>query len=604
MTAMTGSGTNRTASAGTNNPAGAGADNPAGAGTRSSSRSKLWTLFWTVFRSTYGISVLKWRYLKRRERLWEPVLILWGIGTLVVVFGFGLYRTALAIAQVGAPFGQSSLALGMGAAAVIGLTLLFGFFYILSFFYFARDNSILVPLPLKPGTIVLARFFVVLAGEYVTALFAFGPAVAGYAGVAGFSAGKALVSALVFLLLPVTPLAVSGLVAMVLMRLVNRRHRDIYMVIFSIALLVVIFGFQTFIVRSDSSDDPERFLMELVTARFGLVRSVTRNLPPAFWAAVAIDTWPSAQSLLNLALLVVTSGVALVVLRWVGEVLFYRGLIGGEELPRGARPRAASRGTAFRRALGNGETLYAQSSPSAALGWREWTLFMRTPIWVLNGLLPGLIAPFALVMPLIARGGVAGLLAQFNTPVTRLYAGLAFSALFTFMGSVNSIASTAVSREGRRYWISRTMPQDPAKQVQAKLVISSLLLVLSMLPSVIAYIVVLKPPVMGAVLPIVIGLLGALSGMAVGLRLDVARPMLQWDDPQEPVKRNLNAIFPIGFALAYFAVGVFLVIGWIKLKWDPARIYAAALVIAAVVAAVSVSGLRGAARAAYARIEQ
>jgi len=565
---------------------------------------KLWTLFWTIFRSSYGISVLKWRYLKRRERLWEPVLIVWGIGTLVVVFGFGLYRAALAIAQVGGSLGQSSLALGMGAAAVIGLTLLFGFFWILSFFYFARDNNILVPLPLKPGTIVLARFFVVLAGEYVTALFAFGPAVVGYAGVVGFSFGKALVSVLVFLLLPVTPLAVSGLVALVLMRMINRRHRDAYMIAFSIALLVLIFGFQTFIVRSDSSADPERFLMELVTARFGLLRSVTRNLPPAFWAAVAIDTWPSAQSLLNLGMLAVTSGVALFVLRWVGETLFYRGLIGGEEQARGARPRAGSRATAFRRALGDGETLYAQVSASAALGWREWTLFMRTPIWMLNGLLPGLIAPFALVMPMLARGGMGELLAQLNTPAGRLYAGLAFAALFTFMGSVNSIASTAVSREGRRYWISRTMPQDPAKQVQAKLLIASLLLGLSMLPSVIAYIVVLKPPVMGAVLPIAIGLLGALSGMAVGLRLDMTRPMLRWDDPQEPVKRNLNAIFPIAFAGVYIAVGVFLVNGWIRLKWDPARIYIAALVIAAIVAAFSVSGLRGAARAAYARIEQ
>lgn len=566
--------------------------------------NKFWPLFWTMFRSSYGISLLKWRYIKRRERLWEPVLILWGIGTLVSVFGYGLYRVALAIAQVGSAFGQSSLALGMGATAVAGLVLVFGFFWVLSLFYFARDNSILVPLPLRPGTIVLARFFVVLVGEYITALFAFGPAVAGYAGVAGFTLGKALVSVVVFLLLPVAPLAVAALVALVLMRFINRRHRDAYMIAFSAVLVVVILGFQTFITRSTANVDPERFLQELVTARFGVLRAVTSRFPPAFWAAMAIDRWPSVEALGNLGLLLATSALALVLIRWVGEVLFYRGLIGGEEQARGDRPaRARARAAARRQALGDGAILNAPSSPARALAWREWVLFMRTPLWVMNGLLPGLIAPFAMVMPLVARGGMGAMIAQLKAPNAQLYVGLGFAALFTFMGSVNSIASTAVSREGRRYWISKTMPQDPARQVQSKLAVSGLLLGLSMLPSVLAYVIVLKPTMLAIVAPVVTGVLGALSGMAVGLRIDMARPMLRWDDPQEPVKRNLNAIFPIGFAVAYFAVGSFLVRGWIHLAWNPARIYAAVLVLAAIVAALSVTGLRSAARAAYGRIE-
>ena len=568
------------------------------------SGNKFWPLFWTMFRSSYGISLLKWRYIKRRERLWEPVLILWGIGTLVSVFGYGLYRTAMAIAQVGGALGQSSMALGMGAAAVGALVLVFGFFWVLSLFFFARDNSILVPLPLRPGTIVLARFFVVLVGEYVTALFAFGPAVAGYAGVAGFTLGKALVSVVVFLLLPVVPLAVAGLVALVLMRFINRRHRDAYMIAFSVVLLVVILGFQTFITRSTVNVEPERFLQELVTARFGLLRAVTSRFPPAFWAAVAIDRWPSVEALENLGLLFAASALAVVLIRWVGEALFYRGLIGGEEQARGATSRARVREAVRRQALGDGAILNAPSSPARALAWREWVLFMRTPLWLMNGLLPGLIAPFAMVMPLVARGGMGAMIAQLKAPDAQLYVGLGFAALFTFMGSVNSIASTAVSREGKRYWISKTMPQDPARQVQSKLAVSGLLLVLSMLPSVLAYVIVLKPTMLAIVAPVVIGILGALSGMAVGLRIDMARPMLRWDDPQEPVKRNLNAIFPIGFAVAYFAVATFLVKGWMTLEWAPAQIYTAVLVLSAIVAALSVTGLRSAARAAYGRIEQ
>jgi ABC-2 type transport system permease protein len=231
-------------------------------------------------------------------------------------------------------------------------------------------------------------------------------------------------------------------------------------------------------------------------------------------------------------------------------------------------------------------------------------LFVRTPLWVMNGLLPGLIAPFAVVMPLFAQWGMSEALAQLRAPSAQLYAGLVLAALFTFMGSVNTIASTAVSREGKRYWISRTMPQDPSRQVQAKLAVSGLLLGLSMLPSVLAYVVILRPAALGIAAPIAMGILGASSGMAVGLRIDMSRPMLRWDDPQDPVKRNLNAIFPIGFAIAYVAVGAMLVRDWTRAAWTPARIYAFALVISGIVAALSLAGLRSAAGAAHERIEQ
>ena len=55
------------------------------------------------------------------------------------------------------------------------------------------------------------------------------------------------------------------------------------------------------------------------------------------------------------------------------------------------------------------------------------------------------------------------------------------------------------------------------------------------------------------VVPVIVGLLASFAVTAFGLRMDTTRPMLQWTHPQEPVKRNLNALIPM--ALAFGLIG-------------------------------------------------
>lgn len=561
---------------------------------------KIWPVLRATLLSTFGISAARWRYVKRRERLWEPLLILWAIGSAGSVFGYGLYRMALAMSAVGASLGQPDLALGMAIVSAQALVLFTGLFMVLSAFYFARDLRILVVLPISPGKIIAAKFMTLLVGEYLTISIVYFPALAGYAQYTTLGPGRLLVALLVFLAVPVLPLALASFVSLLLMRVVNRGRRDTYMVVASLLLIALIMGLQAVMIRAGPKD-PQQYLMELISSRYGLLKALTRNFPPAFWATRAVHDWPASGGMVNLLLTIGASGAAIVALSAAGDRLFYGGLLGGEEVARHAR--AVRAGARPGRAQGTGDLLNRPSPPFRALVLREWVLFIRTPVWVLNGLAPALIAPAAILLPMLMRGELRQLLQSIQGTGGLVAIGLALAGFLMFMGSVNTIASTSISREGRTFWVSRTIPHTPTKQVDAKMAMALLTTLLATAPSLVIYVFLLRPPVLHIVAPAIIGLLGGLSGLAIGLRVDLVRPMLRWDDPQEPVKRNLNALLPMGVALAYFALGAAIYSSMTRAHWRPEMIYLALVVLTGAVSAVAWRNLRARAEEAYGRIE-
>lgn len=554
---------------------------------------ELWVLTRTMLRSTFGTSAFRWRYIKRKERLWEPVVITCSIGSAVAVFGYGLYSASSTLTLAGAMLGQPELVLGLAAVSAQALTFLLGLFMVISTFYFSREMKILMPLPLEAGTIITAKFLTVLCGQYLTLAPLFFPVILGYSRHVTFGVGKALISVLVLLLLPVLPLAAASILAVLLMRAINRRHRDALMVVFSLLFIVSIIALQA-ILAQGTTGDPLQHMLKLIETRYGLLRAATRGFPPPFWAALAIHEWPDPRALVYLLYTIVASAGATKVLALTGQRLFFKGLEGGDE---------TGGGRVSRQNAGDG-ILKAPRTPKSALVQREWALFMRTPLWVLNGLAPAIIVPVALLMPLVTSGRYARLLADLAaSPVNQLRIGLGVAAMLIFTGCLNTTASTSVSREGSRLWISRIIPVSAEVQVSAKLDVAVRITTLAALPPVAAYALLLRPPAIHVVMPLAIGILGSVVGLAFGLALDVARPMLRWDNPQEPVKRNLNVLAPMIVAFLYFVGGSSALSRMLEAGLGADAIYMLFFTISAVLAVASWFLVRVSAVGAYARLE-
>jgi len=563
--------------------------------------SSFWPVLRAMLNTSFGLSALRWRYLRRRQRLWEVPLVIWGMGTLAVMFGYGAYRVLLTVAKVGAALGQPEMALGLATTMAQALVLLLSFFMVVSAFYFARDLRILVPLPVRPGDVITAKFLTVLVGEYVTVLFIYLPAVFAYSRVVPFGPLKWIAALMVFLVLPIPPLAITSLVAIVFMRTINRRQRDILFYVGSFAFLALILTWQFAVARAPTANLDE-YLRELISSRLGLLRVVARRFPPAYWATLAVHSWPSLEGAGGMLATVGLGLGSVALIGAAGDRLFYRGLIGGEEVSRG-RSLAAGR----RRGIAGTEatTLGAPRSPLAALFWREWMLILRTPVWVMNNLAPLFFMPLFMFVVMVAQqGGLRQVLdALAASPNGYTYLGLGIAGYLSFLGGVGGLAATSVSREGARLWISRVAPQPAVRQVLAKLAMAVSAVLASAIPALLVVAAVVRPPLLHMLGGTVAGVAGTIAVTCIGLRMDVARPMLRWQDPREPVKTNLNALMSIGLFLIAVIGGGLIARLMMLYGHHGLAVYASLTGVGALASWVTFRNLWNTAEAGFARLE-
>lgn len=470
------------------------------------------------------------------------VLIILGCMPMLV----SLTATYMGLYQIGASTGQGEIVLTFAFVAGIAAMLFLGLFQLISTFYYSKDSSLLVPMPIPARTIVMAKFIGVMTLEYLTLAVLVGPALVIYGGFAGPGLLYWVKALLLFLLLPVLPLVLASLLVFVLMRVTNlRRSRDMLRLVGGALGLLLALSVSRFV----SSITPEggvENLLTLMTKEGGLIELIGSRVPPAIWAAKALGTSyaPGTQAL-NLLFFLLAAVIGLALLAWAGELLFMGGLIGSGD---GKRQTKKSSQAALQRAAG------VERSALQALLSREAKLLLRTPVYMLNSVIPLVVLPFAFA-PLIGQLRSTSLL-EFDAGANpSLVVGVAVAVL-CFLNASGSIASTAVSREGPYIWVSQTAPVPPRTHALAKLLFASLF---SLLPLVMIAGVGLYGGLMGPVALIgflLVGLLATTALNAASLTIDFVRPSLKWEDPQRAIKQNLNSLFGLLIGLAGAAIAV------------------------------------------------
>ncbi len=447
--------------------------------------------------------------------------------------------------------GQETALLTLAILAGQFLVLIFGLFYVLSAFYFARDLEFLVSLPARPFEVIGAKFGVIMVNEYLTAALIVVPAFIVYGVMAAKPPAYWPLAAIVFLLLPVIPLALSGLLVMAMMRLVNvSRKKDFLLLAGSLVLVTGVLFLQLGLVGNRSPEE----LLKFFTAADGLTRLVGEKFPPCIWASRLLASGFSAPGPGYLVLYVGVSVAVLLLLLLAAEKLFYRGLIGLAEM--------AVRRKKLSAAALAGSFVHRRRAWRAIL-LREWKLMNRTPIFLLNGIFSVILVP-AMFFFMVRSGAGSSSMAILKLLGSgkRTVEVLVATVFFIACGCLNGTASSTFSREGRNFWISKVIPVAPGRQVMGKFIHSYLVAVLGVVGgSLVARLA------MGlnwrSILPAV--LLALAAGVlltAVNMAVDLARPLLTWTNPVRAIKQNLNVVLAMaidaGIVFVFYHVMQFL----------------------------------------------
>jgi len=460
-------------------------------------------------------------------------------------------------------FGLQAAIIGMATGAGAVVVFFFGVFYVLSIFYFSSDIEKLLPLPLRPYEILGAKFLVTTVYEYIGALLIVAPLYVTYGLRSGAGIVFYLYATVVYLLLPVIPLAMASLIVMVVMRFTRfARNRDVFNIIVSLLILVLALGFNFGVQKLVQVQDPS-FVLKLFGEDGGKIAQVTSSLLPGTgFAARALATAGSLESLGYLLLFIAICAAAFALFLFVGNFLYFPGVLD------------AGTSSSRSRRLSKDEFARGTVSAPAVVTYvkKELRILVRTPIFLLNNVLFNFIFPFFLLIPFLAGGtedkDLAGLLELLESDVFSqgtTYAAQALAVVFgimVFASATNGIAASALSRDGSSAWFMKTIPMSYTTQIACKVATGVLLSLCATLITIVMVAVLISPPLWFIALLLLAAAIGAVLPNVVGIVFDLQWPKLHWDNEQKAVKQNLNVIYQMFLSWAIVALAVVPIFVW------------------------------------------
>ncbi|WP_235603185.1 hypothetical protein [Thermoanaerobacter sp. YS13] len=495
---------------------------------------KFLSLLRTQMKVYYGISAMRYKYFVRKKDLWEIVLAIFGIavGGGTLLFMYIMYLNSMYVASM--VINQPQLMPVTVLLLAQLLTLVFGFFWTISVFYFSDDINILLPLPIQPYKIVLSKYSIILLNEYVTLAFLMLPAIFIYG--IGTQAGILyyLVSFIVFIFTPIIPLSIAAIASVLIMRFVNlKRKKDLYTVIVSILALIFFFTIQFFINRIPQNGE-QQAIENFILQNANLAKMISRSFPPALWGAVSMTNYNTLSGFLNLLMFIAASIIFTAILAVSAQKMYLKAVISGQEV------EAKRKEVLLKKEI-------VRSSLLKALLLREWKLFIRIPVYAMNVLPVAIIIPFVFLVSFVGNPqiGLEMVIKYTSAPDGWFWISMIGLFFSLFVAGSNSLSSTSFSREGKMFYISKLMPVDPAIQLKTKWIFGTIITIIVIFPTYVLSWYIFKIHLLSIVILTVLMLIGISAVNILSLLIDAMKPSFEWENPQKAMKGNLNVLLSL-----------------------------------------------------------
>ena len=182
------------------------------------------------------------------------------------------------------------------------------------------------------------------------------------------------------------------------------------------------------------------------------------------------------------------------------------------------------------------------SVPRALLA-KELGRLTSSPNYMLNCGLGTVMLPLLGVFLLIKGGDVLPALRQALGASAEDVLAVLLCAALCLVASMNDTASSAVSLEGKCLWQVRALPVTPWQVLRAKLLVQVLITAVPMALASVCVVLAVRPSVAASVLLVVMPQVFVWLSAAFGLLLDLRRPNLTWTNEVTVVKQRLTVLF-------------------------------------------------------------
>ncbi len=476
------------------------------------------------------------------------VLFLYLLGVLAFAVGFTFYN----LAQPYHALGLDWLYFAMAGLMGLGFSVLGSVFTTQNQIYDAKDNDMLLAMPIPTWAILLSRILPLLALNLLFSGIVMIPAVVVYAVVIGTTVGQLLLQGIAWLAVTLLAQAIACMLGWLLHLLLSKMNKSLASMLYMVVFLAVYFT---------------------VYSQAGKILNQMAENGGAIAAALQTWAWPlyaMGQGSIGgtghmLAFLLICCAVFAIVY-WILGITFLRSAM----MQHTARKRR-------KLALGKEQT----KSPKGALLGKEWRKFIGTPVYLTN---MGLGVILTAVLPVL--GWIFSWQIQNFVDLLELSSAdvaLIVCAMITFCASTMPVSVPSVSLEGQNIWILKSMPVQTREILQSKLRLHCWLCVpVSAVAAVVLTAVCgcgIVDVVIAGVIAALIALLTGLLGMVCGLKW----AKLDYINEAYPCKQSVAVLITM-----FGIMGIPLVLGLVYMlllcEFLSAQVFLAllALVLAAV----------------------
>lgn len=476
------------------------------------------------------LEVFSWLYVDKKSgksRSKNGIIIYSLLYVVLFCFLGGMFFTmALPLCEPLVSAGLGWLYFALMSLIGVALGVFGSVFSTYSSMYLAKDNDLLLSMPIPPSIILFVRLCGVYLIGLMYELIVMIPTVIVYFMFAKLSLLSVLFSLLIPLILSVFVLTLSCILGFVVAAISSRlKNKSIITVILSLAFIA---GY--YYVYSQAYT-----ILQTILANPAALGSKVKSLLYPFYHMGLAAEGNALSMLIFTAIIAALFGFVYFILS--------RSFI-----------KIATAKNGGKRAKYKEKAAKAGNIGSALLK-KEFLRFLASPTYMLNCGLGILLMPIAAVALIIKSDWINELVTLFRLSNSNILP-LMIAAAVCMIASMNDITAPSVSLEGKQLWLLKAYPVAAKAALHAKL---KMHLILTLIPALIltaAALIIVKATAIALVLVplavIMFIILSALFGLFMGLKM----PNLNWTDEAVPVKRSMSVTIALfGGWIAIIALG-------------------------------------------------
>lgn len=479
------------------------------------------------------------------------ILFLYFAG-LITFLGYNLLDGLIAIHQ-------ETIFVGMILFMIFGLAIIQTIFSSINILYFTKDSEYLLPLPLKPYQIILARTNVMLIAEYVIIfLIGFIPLVM-YGILTGAGIVYYLTMILSVILVPILPVLLISMLIMFIMsfaRLTKNRNRFQLFATLLVLAIIIALSISTSGMKQDLTNEE---MAQMVVQANGMIELVKGYVPTVDYLMEALTTNSLFTAIVEVLKTLGITIIGFIVYMLIAQKIYFKGLVGN---------LFGGGASSSNKEINQKE--YRNSKLYKSYVGKEFKNMARNPVFLMQCLIPAVLIPIIMVVVVYAGLNSDGMgLEQITQMIQQMSTNTFFIAciilgVIQFFTMFIYISITAISRDGENAVFMKYIPVSLYKQYMYKIIPNIIMNIVTIIITLgMAEYLLRLPAITLIALFIVATIMGILQSIAM-IIVDLKRPKLNWDSEYAVAKQNLNLVFPVLLAM----VNIVILVGFVYLLKD------------------------------------